>query len=427
MGSAKLYVVYLLLSTMVIGSLKSVQYVSRRVYNAAAEMMGIPVETHYKIEEIRFDRTNWDETSIWLVVVDKATGEPVEHLPVPSFEVITQDKKTIMEGIGYDVPIPDNQLGPQQPYTIRVSTVIQGERIVATEHFTASPKTVVSDLELIYPLNKNLLSGEYAFNYKFFRQSFDDAQYYEPISVTNTNLELVINRGTARELKVNISKGKGNFNLGDYANYNAYKQYVLTNIAEGTQATVNFTPVVNWNNTQDACDGKAITISMDGVEQHENIAQKITPAKALIITENHPADKPAVATNQSPAIKQPLPTPPIKPETAAGSANEINAYAQKAAHKIMRKYDADVAAGCRATIKIWKYDSFMGQYTATISTTWYNKYLPEETYRVEGTLTVTKDGNTSQFTRTAVNQTIADIEKYNGAKLKPSEQLASLN
>lgn len=425
MGSAKIYLVYLLFSTMLVSTITGAQYVGRRLYHAAAHMMGLQVPNRYHIKEVRFDRTSWDEISVYLVVEEKATGAEVKHLPVPHIQVLDINKNVMVEGIGYDIPVPDRNLLPQQPYTVVISTYIEGERVAASESFKASNKTVLTDLELTYPAHKNLLAGECAFNYQIFREDFNDAQYYEPISVNNVTAILVANKGTDKEMEVALAKGRGEFTFTGSTNYNAYKQYVLTNLTGGSPAKVMFTPVLQWNGTEEVCNGKEIAITMDGVKGNDVPAEMIKPAKAVYITENHVSDVPP--KGETPAIKQPVPTQPPVKQQAAGNVNEITAYAQRAAHKIMNKYDAEIAAGCKATIKTWKYDAFMGQYTATITTTWYNKYMPEEVYKVEGTLTVAHDGKAAQFTRTSVNQTIAEIEKYNGVKLGKSEQLASLN
>lgn len=425
MGSAKIYLVYLLFSTMLVSTITGAQYVGRRLYHAAATLMGVQLPQRYAVKQVRFDRTTWDEISIKFIVEEKATGAEVKPLPMPYIQVLDINSNVIVEGIGYDIPVPDKYLSPQQSYTVVISTYVEGERVAASEGFKASNKTVLSDLELTYPAHKNLLAGEYVFNYQIFREDFNDAQYYEPVSVDNVTAKLVANKGTDKEMDVSLAKGRGEFTFTGSTNYNAYKQYVLKSLTGEQQAKVVFTPVLMWNGIEEVCNGKEIAITMDGVKGNDVPAEIIKPAKAVFITETHTPDIPP--KGEGPAIKQPVPTQPPVQHQAAGNLTEVTAYAQKAANKIMHKYDADVAAGCKATIKTWKYDPFMGQYTATITATWYNKYMPEEIYRVEGTLIVARDGKAAQFNRTLVNQTVADIEKYNGVKLAKSEHLASLN
>ncbi|MBS1595955.1 MAG: hypothetical protein JST90_16715 [Bacteroidetes bacterium] len=135
-----------------------------------------------KFEFVNLNTTqnSWDYSYMHYTVKDEATGDIIE---VPSFlikyEVKDKAGKTVASGKGAYVNTADTKLGSEENYTIRLSTMINGQEVSQNVEKTASPKKVSVQIDADH-------GDAVAVNYTFTRPKFNTPDVQEKIEVDPT-------------------------------------------------------------------------------------------------------------------------------------------------------------------------------------------------------------------------------------------------
>ena len=140
-------------------------------------------KSQFQFVNLDATQNSWDYSYLHYTVKDQTTGDVIE---VPSFlikyEVTDKKGAVVATGKGAYVNTADTKLGSEENYTIRLSTMINGQQVSQAIEKTASPKSVSVKMES-KPLQSADALANYNFEYTFTRPKFNNPEVAEKIQI----------------------------------------------------------------------------------------------------------------------------------------------------------------------------------------------------------------------------------------------------
>jgi hypothetical protein len=342
-----------------------------------------------KLEKISVKHLDWDQIVVSFDVIDEKGDELVPEQTM--VKVFSAKGKLIAQSFGKRVLLNDAELGSEETLKIEVEVVAMGNKLMHSEVLRASKKQMNFNPMIVYPLKKQLYAGAYSILPKLYRVKFGSSTEYENVEFNSENVQYFLtvkDEGTGKKIAVSVKRGSSKFKLSDSPQYDDFKPYLESSIADNRGATLKFSFLGIWNDKNFEGEATDVHLAFSGVEirKHERPEVQIK--------------------NVTTTIAQ------VENAIVLGSLSEIQKYARVAASRLSESYRV-IPESLHVNVHQWKFDAASNLYEANISMQWANTFATEEKYVVKGTLIVDKQGKRPDFQRSYANQTILDIEKYN--------------
>ena len=144
---------------------------------------------HYEFGKVEAEQNSWDYVHLNYSVNNTKTGES-EEIPSSMIQYQVKDKsgKDISTGTGTYINVNDTKLGSEEDYTIKVSTIINGEMLSHAFCKKASPKYASIKLE---PKSASVckdLTEKGGFSYSFTRPKFNNPNLQEMLLIVPSDI-----------------------------------------------------------------------------------------------------------------------------------------------------------------------------------------------------------------------------------------------
>ncbi len=103
----------------------------------------------------------------------------------------------------------------------------------------------------------------------------------------------------------------------------------------------------------------------------------------------------------------------------------VNQFAKRVQFPVIRMVHEDPIISTNSNISSYRYNKDTGKFTINMTVKWVDRWL-EETYSVDGVLSVNKDGREARFKMTSKNQNVVDLEEFTAQKSKGAIYMKSL-
>lgn len=195
-------------------------------------------------------QNSWDYSLLHFNINDLATGEAIN---IPSFlinyEVKDKAGKTVANGSGLYIKIMDGKLGPEEDYTVNVTTVINGEKISQSVCKKASPKQFALNIE---SKNADPSIGPLASNFSLTctRPKFNHPGETETIAMDPSDVSVSVALDNCSNCgNFNLELGSSAPKLSDQTAYQDLENMLKKMTADGKSIRMTVSPTVSFNGT----------------------------------------------------------------------------------------------------------------------------------------------------------------------------------
>lgn len=322
-----------------------------------------PFKVEYIIEEVRIQRTNWDNISV-KTIYSKKTIFGEEKVKPDKENIVIKDNLNIIIYEGYqlnNIVIPDKDLASEENIEIKVTAFFDEKTISKTISVVSSFKKFTMRKSIDYPTD-NCCSGEFKFSFDVKRQLFNSTDEYEIIYTNKTlplNIKIYAEENENTFLTITSNNSIGTFDFLDYSNGNSLKNIIKNKLENEENIIINFEVTA---------------------EYHE---KKVS---------YYPIEKTIISKSKENILKN------------------ADYFASEACFKIMEKICPQTGNSYSATIDEDKieYDICSMRYTIPMTASWWGKTTifsrQEHNMYIRGILYINDDGSDSEFEKTYTSE-----------------------
>ncbi len=299
-------------------------------------------------------RTSWDTLRVHVAFgARRLFGDPRPIRPdETTIHVFDAAFDTLYAGTDPVLPIPDADLGSEERLLVEVCGAFGAHRVCEQRALRASPKRVLAEPDIEYPVDERYERGRFRFGFAVERQRFGE-QTWEPVArrrPVEGFMLAYVDTEVGAPVRVPFSRNRGRFDLASLDHYRDFKYALQTELFDGREAAVRF-------------DVYADLMGAD---------QPLTSVEKRIVQK----------TNE---------------ERMA----EVAAFVREAGARVLERLGLD--PGRRRVyvfVDDWTYDPGARVYTVTVELHWASGFFSRRWHELDGRLVVNEDGSEARFERT---------------------------
>ena len=311
------------------------------------------------IRDVDVSRSGWDSLIVSASFARNTSLNGLQRITPDERRIIVYDASydTLYAGTDSVFSISDGELGNRERMMVELCG--QVEKVVVCEQYPiqASPKRVLVEPDIEYPVRKAVYQGNYRLPFSFERLRYGTEDDWEPIERSSSPDGRIIAYVEGREnesVQFPFDDQRGGFNLAQNSNYQDFKFYLDSALLDHNEASVRFDIYVN----------------MDGLEQP--IASTVK-AVSVLSDEEHQV--------------------------------EVARLAEEAAEQIVKRLNPFLNRRRNVVyIDGWNYNSFRQMYTVNLEIKWSGSLFARSDYELAGILEVYEDGARSSFRKSDGNR-----------------------
>ncbi|WP_456424967.1 hypothetical protein [Rhodocaloribacter sp.] len=309
------------------------------------------------VTRFEVSRTSWDTLRVNVAFgARRLLGDPRPIRPdETTLHVFDAAFDTLYAGPDRVIPIPDADLGSEERLLVEVCGAFGAHRVCEQRALRASPKRVLAEPDIEYPVDERFERGRFHFGFAVERRRFG-AETWEPVARRRPVEGFILAYVDAEEgapVRVPFSRSRGRFNLASHDHYRDFKYALQTELFDGKEAAVRFDVYADLMGTD----------------------EPLTTVEKRIVRKT---DEERMA--------------------------EVAAFVREAGARVLERLGID--PGRRRVyvfVDEWAYDPGARLYTVVMELHWASGFFSRRWHELDGRLVVDEDGREARFERTRAN------------------------
>ena len=312
-------------------------------------LIGCGAREEIVISKLSLAHRGWDTLSVSVDFASKTAiggGRPFFDVE-KSIVAFNASYDTLYVGSDSVFSLPDADLGNKEQLLVEVCGDVKQLRVCEQVITTASPKRILLEPDITYPLRKKDFEGQYRLPFEVERMENEQWVPIKPSNSIEGHLKAYVEGREEDAILLPFSEQRGVFNLARSSNYKDFKFYLDAALINADSANVIFDVYVDMDGVSDAVASLSRGIQVKSEQEHKQ---------------------------------------------------DVALYVERAADRLVDILSPFLRKKTNTVyIDKWVHNKFKKMYNVEMEVEWRGTLFNRSTYRVKGVLEAYEDGDRATF------------------------------